>query len=126
MTHIYVECNCDTDGSSSHVCDSTSGKCSCKSELIVGDKCDKCKPGYFGFPDCKGKYNNKLALDSRISCIFQLVIATFKGQLMPVASMRMDNVIVNQTLWASNAMKQQMSSMIFHLSKVLKIVFATS
>ena len=55
MTHIYVECNCDTDGSSSQVCDSTSGKCSCKSELIVGDKCDKCKPGYFGFPDCKGK-----------------------------------------------------------------------
>ena len=64
MTHIYVECTCDTDGSSSQACDSTSGKCSCKSELIVGDNCDKCKTGYFGFPDCKGKYNNKLALDS--------------------------------------------------------------
>ena len=49
-----VACGCHTQGSSSAECDS-SGKCSCKSN-VINDKCTSCKSEYFGFPDCQGNY----------------------------------------------------------------------
>ncbi|XP_034027667.1 laminin subunit alpha-5 [Thalassophryne amazonica] len=47
-------CNC------SHVgvvlpnisCDTLSGQCRCKNN-IVGRQCDRCAPGFYGYPDCK-------------------------------------------------------------------------
>ena len=54
--HIYIlECQCNEQGSASDKCEDESGKCSCRPH-VVGHKCDKCEPGYFGFPDCQRMY----------------------------------------------------------------------
>ena len=50
---ISSVCDCNTLGSSNSLCDSK-GVCTCK-ENISGDKCNECKNGYFGFPNCEGK-----------------------------------------------------------------------
>lgn len=42
------ECQCDPTGSSSSICDSLGGQCSCKPN-VVGRRCDQCAPGTFGF-----------------------------------------------------------------------------
>ncbi|VVC44657.1 Hypothetical protein CINCED_3A025090 [Cinara cedri] len=47
-----VSCLCDYDGSLSFVCDPYGGQCQCKPN-VIGRRCDACKTGYFGFPDCK-------------------------------------------------------------------------
>ena len=59
------DCNCDEHGSASAICEKegdNKGKCTCK-DLYDGDKCNKCKDGYFGYsqpndmpPDCQRKY----------------------------------------------------------------------
>ena len=46
------ECECNPDGSMDQNCDDTTGKCTCK-EHIVGDKCDQCASGFFGYPQCQ-------------------------------------------------------------------------
>ena len=45
-------CDCNTDGSQNNNCESFGGQCECK-ENVVGRQCTKCKPGYYGFPNCK-------------------------------------------------------------------------
>ncbi|KAF6730213.1 Laminin subunit alpha-5 [Oryzias melastigma] len=47
-------CNCSHGGVLSHDdgCDSSSGQCSCKSN-IIGRQCDRCTPGYYGYPNCR-------------------------------------------------------------------------
>jgi len=45
-------CTCDSDGSLSHECDPYGGQCQCRPH-VIGRRCDACKTGYFGFPDCK-------------------------------------------------------------------------
>ena len=44
------------EGSNSTTCDIKTGQCPCKDEMIEGMKCDKCKEGCYGFPDCKGMF----------------------------------------------------------------------
>ena len=69
------ECLCDPAGTEG-VCDSVTGECTCK-DTTTGAKCDQCKDGYFGFPDCKGKsqiWISKLLLNF----IIQIVNATYK------------------------------------------------
>lgn len=44
---VCKPCNCNSVGSYSLSCNSQ-GKCSCKIG-VTGDKCDNCKPGYYGF-----------------------------------------------------------------------------
>jgi len=44
-----LPCECDPNGSTSLQC-SLDGKCPCK-EGVMGDKCDKCMPNYFKFPE---------------------------------------------------------------------------
>ena len=54
--HTYIlECQCNAQGSASDKCEDESGKCTCRPH-VVGHKCDKCEPGYFGFPDCQRMY----------------------------------------------------------------------
>ncbi len=36
-------------------CNKFNGECQCKSN-IIGDKCEKCQNGNFGFPSCKSKF----------------------------------------------------------------------
>ena len=46
-----VDCNCDTEGSVGINCDYY-GKCSCEIGNVIGDKCNSCAEGFYGFPDC--------------------------------------------------------------------------
>ena len=46
----FLACNCIGPGTINSSCDSN-GICFCKTNFI-GSKCTKCKPGYYGFPDC--------------------------------------------------------------------------
>lgn len=52
------ECSCDPTGSTSAICDSLGGQCSCKLN-VVGRTCDKCAAGTYGFgPEgCKRMYS---------------------------------------------------------------------
>ena len=52
----FSACSCDQKGSTSTSCDKN-GNCKCKSH-IVGPKCSKCEPGYFGYPNCQGNTNS--------------------------------------------------------------------
>ena len=53
---FFAACECNEKGSKTKICNND-GKCSCK-DYIFGDKCDACKAGFFGFPDCKGNYTS--------------------------------------------------------------------
>ena len=59
---IYLACNCNIFGSEN--CDTTTnicpcsdtGICNCTTDSnIVGEKCDICANGFYGFPTCEGK-----------------------------------------------------------------------
>ena len=47
-----LACDCDSQGSTGTSC-ALGGVCDCKAN-IMGNKCTNCKPGYYGFPECKG------------------------------------------------------------------------
>ncbi|CAG9836790.1 unnamed protein product [Diabrotica balteata] len=47
-----LPCQCDYVGSKSFECEKFGGQCQCR-ENIIGRKCEACKTGYYGFPDCK-------------------------------------------------------------------------
>lgn len=48
-----LPCDCDTQGSNTtEICDFFGGQCNCR-ENIIGRRCERCKTGYFGFPNCK-------------------------------------------------------------------------
>lgn len=46
-------CGCNYNGSANGqlICDERNGQCLCK-ENVGGRQCDRCLPGYFGFPTC--------------------------------------------------------------------------
>ena len=56
----FIECNCNTDGSTNGNCDHI-GKCTCKTGIdgffqgFSGEKCEKCQDGFYGFPFCQGR-----------------------------------------------------------------------
>ncbi|XP_022051460.2 laminin subunit alpha-5 isoform X1 [Acanthochromis polyacanthus] len=47
-------CNCSRPGivSPDASCDTQSGQCRCKNN-IVGRQCDRCAPGFYGYPNCR-------------------------------------------------------------------------
>ncbi|CAN9515277.1 unnamed protein product [Ophioblennius macclurei] len=47
-------CNCSRPGIESldSSCDTLSGQCSCKNN-VVGRQCDRCAPGFYGYPNCR-------------------------------------------------------------------------
>lgn len=47
-----LPCNCDFGGSTSFECDPWGGQCQCK-QNVIGRRCDSCRTGFYGFPDCK-------------------------------------------------------------------------
>ena len=53
VIYCFPACNCNEEGSRDVTCDDDTGKCTCKAN-VIGDKCDFCSPGNFGFPACQG------------------------------------------------------------------------
>ena len=47
-----LECECDMEGSLVFSCAKVGGQCTCK-DNIIGRQCTKCKPGYYGYPNCQ-------------------------------------------------------------------------
>ena len=47
-----LECNCDMTGSLGYDCAKIGGQCPCKPN-VIGRQCTRCKPGFFGYPECK-------------------------------------------------------------------------
>lgn len=47
-----LHCHCNVEGSSSFECDKFGGQCPCKPN-IIGRRCEICKTGFYGFPNCK-------------------------------------------------------------------------
>ncbi|XP_045065442.1 laminin subunit alpha-5 isoform X2 [Coregonus clupeaformis] len=47
-------CNCSRPGVTALdvSCDTNSGQCRCKSN-IIGRQCDRCSPGFYGYPNCR-------------------------------------------------------------------------
>ena len=56
QTTLCLLCNCSESGSTTNLCNED-GQCDCK-EGVLGDKCDRCDYGYWGFTSngCKGEY----------------------------------------------------------------------
>ena len=53
---LYIDCDCDENGSKDNICNKTTGICSCE-DRYSGDKCNLCIDEYFGYPHCTGKIN---------------------------------------------------------------------
>ncbi|XP_047345121.1 laminin subunit alpha isoform X1 [Vespa velutina] len=47
-----LPCNCDIYGTTSFECEKFGGQCPCKPN-IIGRRCEICKTGYYGFPNCR-------------------------------------------------------------------------
>lgn len=47
-----LKCECNYAGSLSFECEQFGGQCQCK-ENVIGRRCDLCKTGYYGFPNCR-------------------------------------------------------------------------
>lgn len=48
-----IACNCDSYGSLGNSCNTFSGRCTCK-QNIIGNRCDECKQGYWNLASGKG------------------------------------------------------------------------
>lgn len=52
VVHLFLDCDCDFQGTLSEVCDKGSeGNCLCK-EGYEKPRCDRCLPGYYNYPEC--------------------------------------------------------------------------
>ncbi|XP_017881365.1 laminin subunit alpha [Ceratina calcarata] len=47
-----LPCNCELDGTISFECEKFGGQCPCKPN-IIGRRCEICKTGFYGFPNCR-------------------------------------------------------------------------
>ena len=83
----FIECNCNTDGSTNGNCDHI-GKCMCKtgidgfSQRFSGEKCEKCQDGFYGFPFCKGRSLFSLFVKENISIhvpLFHVILLSLQA-----------------------------------------------
>lgn len=50
-----LPCNCHPQGTKEEaveICSTFGGKCDCR-DNVIGRQCNRCKTGYFGFPNCR-------------------------------------------------------------------------
>ena len=50
-----LDCGCDREGTledRTNTCDKLGGQCECKPN-VMGRQCTSCRPGFYGFPNCK-------------------------------------------------------------------------
>ena len=52
---FVLECNCPMNRTKENNCNNRTGACLCL-EKYEGEYCERCKMGYFDFPECKGLY----------------------------------------------------------------------
>ena len=57
----FLGCNCNSKGSNGTKCDNETGHCSCLLN-ISGNKCDQCVKGFYGFPNCQGRFLSTIFL----------------------------------------------------------------
>jgi laminin alpha 3/5 len=48
-----LPCECNEAGAESAICVHYGGQCSCRDVNIIGRRCERCRTGYFGFPNCR-------------------------------------------------------------------------
>ena len=53
-----LACGCDKQGAADQNCEELGGQCRCRSPYITGRTCNRCRMGYFGFPNCQGILQN--------------------------------------------------------------------
>lgn len=70
-----LPCNCDIQGSVDQNCEELGGKCRCKSQFITGRTCNRCRMGYYGFPNCRGLYIVHCINNCNRYCVFDLSIS---------------------------------------------------
>ncbi|XP_075883000.1 laminin subunit alpha-5 isoform X3 [Nelusetta ayraudi] len=60
-------CNCSRPGVASPDgnCDTISGQCRCKNN-VVGRQCDRCAPGFFGYPNCRSCDCNEAGTEEEV------------------------------------------------------------
>ncbi|XP_036390362.1 laminin subunit alpha-5 isoform X1 [Megalops cyprinoides] len=60
-------CNCSKPGITALdiSCDANSGQCSCK-DNIIGRQCDRCAPGFYGYPNCRQCDCNEAGTESDV------------------------------------------------------------
>ena len=60
---FIADCVCNSNGSTSLECGKNNGQCFCQvgfagvkcqecRPFVMGDKCDKCEPGFYDYPSC--------------------------------------------------------------------------
>lgn len=57
-----LPCQCNLEGATSLSCSPTGGQCSCRPN-IIGRTCSQCSTGYYGFPNCRRKFDNIMPMD---------------------------------------------------------------
>ncbi|CAJ1084378.1 laminin subunit alpha-5 isoform X1 [Xyrichtys novacula] len=64
-------CNCSRPGvvTPDTSCDTTSGQCRCKNN-IVGRQCDRCAPGFYGYPNCRPCDCNEAGTEEEVCDFF--------------------------------------------------------
>lgn len=50
-----LPCDCNPKGSVDNNCETFGGQCRCR-QNVIGRTCNRCKTGYYGFPECKSKW----------------------------------------------------------------------
>lgn len=53
LCFLFKDCDCDHSGTEPGVCSNETGTCMCRSNFD-GSRCDRCFPGFYGFPACDG------------------------------------------------------------------------
>ena len=122
---FFIECKCNLEGSTTFICDWETGICDCKSENIIGNKCDQSIPGWWDFPNPQGRVHVKF------SCLFVIMDLTRFLQNAYVIHKDLkelyvgkitDFAIVTQTLLVINVLNVMKSIMIFQIVKVRNII----
>ena len=115
----FSGCNCQNEGSKNLTCDKRYGKCVCKPN-IIGDKCDKCIDGFFGFPNCQSKWLIHIFNISYLSSpiFFQAAIVNTRDQKVCHVTKVMESVSASHTLLVTNVTNVSMDSMGFQIVKV--------
>ena len=122
---FFIECKCNLEGSTTFICDWETGICDCKSENIIGNKCDQSIPGWWDFPNPQGRVQMKF---SRLFVIMDLTrflqnaYVIHKDLKELYVGKITDFAIVTQTLLVINVLNVMKSIMIFQIVKVRNII----